>query len=142
MSTNSLPTIVASRTLNGNVRLKPRSRFSGRHDALADRAPEIHDPSVTGAQQRIVTAYIEELAQLVRLSPYHFCRAFKQSLGIPPHRFHTLRRIERAKALLAKPGSSVTDVGLSVGFSQTSSLSAAFRKATGSTPTAYHRSLC
>jgi AraC family transcriptional regulator len=102
-------------------------------------------------QQRIVTTYIDEhldeqislaaLAQLVRLSPYHFCRTFKQSLGIPPHRFHTLRRIERAKALLAKPGSSVTDIGLRVGFNQTSSFSAAFRKATGLTPTAYHRSL-
>jgi AraC family transcriptional regulator len=102
-------------------------------------------------QQRIVTAYIEEhmaetislttLAQLVRLSPYYFCRAFKRSFGIPPHRFHTSRRIERAKALLAEPMPSVTEIGLVVGFSETSSFSAAFRKGTGLTPTAYHRSL-
>lgn len=102
-------------------------------------------------QQRIVLAYIEEhvaeqislitLAQLVRLSPYYFCRAFKQSLGIPPHRYHTNRRIERAKALLAQDASSVTDIGFTVGFSQTSSFTAAFRKATGGTPTAYRRSL-
>jgi AraC family transcriptional regulator len=102
-------------------------------------------------QQRIVSAYIEEhlsesiplatLAQLARLSTYHFCRAFKQSFGIPPHRFHTSRRIERAKALLAKAQPSVTDIGLTVGFSQTSSFTAAFRRATGVTPTGYHRSL-
>jgi AraC family transcriptional regulator len=102
-------------------------------------------------QQRIVTDYIEEhladqvslatLAQLVRLSPYHFCRAFKQSFGIPPHRYHTSRRIERAKTLLAKPAPSVTDIGLTVGFSQTSSFTAAFRRTTGFTPTGYHRSL-
>ena len=102
-------------------------------------------------QQRIVASYIEEhlaepiplatLAQLVRLSPYYFCRAFKQSFGMPPHRYHTSRRIEHAKALLAKSTSSVTDIGLTVGFSETSSFSAAFRKATGLTPTAYHRSL-
>jgi AraC family transcriptional regulator len=42
---------------------------------------------------------------------------------------------------LAKPTPSVTDIGLTVGFSETSSFSAAFRKATGLTPTAYHRSL-
>jgi AraC family transcriptional regulator len=78
---------------------------------------------------------------LVRLSPFYFCRAFKQSFGIPPHRFHTSRRIERAKALLAKPAPSVTDIGLTVGFSETSSFTAAFRKATGFTPTSYHRSL-
>ena len=43
--------------------------------------------------------------------------------------------------LLAKPGFSVTDIGLTVGFSQTSSFTAAFRKATGFTPTGYHRNL-
>jgi AraC family transcriptional regulator len=102
-------------------------------------------------QQRTVTTYIEEhlaeqislanLAQLVRLSPYYFCRAFKQSFGIPPHRYHGSRRVEHAKILLAKPTSSVTDIGLTVGFSETSSFSAAFRRATGLTPTAYRRSL-
>jgi AraC family transcriptional regulator len=102
-------------------------------------------------QQRIVTAHIEEhlaepislatLAQLVRLSPYYFCRAFKQSFGLPPHRYHTQRRIEQAKILLGKPRPSVTEIGLSVGYSETSSFTTAFRKATGITPTAYHRSL-
>jgi AraC family transcriptional regulator len=106
---------------------------------------------LAGWQQRIVTAYIEDhladpisladLAELVSLSTYHFCRAFKQSFGIPPHRYHTGRRIDRAKALLAKPAPSVTKIGLTVGFSETSSFSAAFRKATGLTPTAYHRGL-
>jgi AraC family transcriptional regulator len=77
----------------------------------------------------------------VGLSTYHFCRAFKQSFGIPPYRYHTSRRINRAKALLANPAPSVTNIGLAVGFSETSSFTAAFRKATGLTPTAYHRSL-
>ena len=101
--------------------------------------------------QRIVTGYIEEhlaeqiplatLAQLVRLSPFYFCRAFKQSFGVPPHRYHNNRRIEHAKMLLAKPAPSVTGIGLTLGFSETSSFTAAFRKATGQTPTAFHRSL-
>jgi AraC family transcriptional regulator len=102
-------------------------------------------------QQRVVTAYIEEhlaepislavLAGLARLSTFYFCRAFKHSFGVPPHRYHTIRRIERAKTLLANATPSVTDIGLTLGFSETSSFSAAFRKATGLTPTAYHRSL-
>jgi AraC family transcriptional regulator len=102
-------------------------------------------------QQRVAAAYIEEhlaeqislktLARLVRLSPYHFCRAFKQSFGMPPNRYHTGRRIELAKILLAKPAASVTEIGLTLGFSQTSSFSAAFRRTTGITPTSYHRSL-
>lgn len=102
-------------------------------------------------QQRIVAAYIEQhlaepislaaLAQLVHLSSYYFCRAFKQSFGIPPHRYHISRRIERAKELLGDPEQSVTDIGLALGFSETSSFSAAFRQTTGITPTQYRRNL-
>src|SRR6266850_7398726 len=120
---------------------------------LNPATPHVRTPIRGGLaawQQRVATTFIEEhlaeqislatLAQLVRLSPYYFCRAFKQSFGIPPHRFHTSRRIEHAKALLAKPAPSVTDIGLTIGFSETSSFTAAFRKATGFTPTGYHRS--
>jgi AraC family transcriptional regulator len=102
-------------------------------------------------QQRMVTDYVEEhlaepislneLAQLVRRSVYHFCRAFKKSFGVPPHRYHTIRRIERAKSLLAEPACSVTEIGLMLGFSETSSFTAAFRRMTGLTPTAYRRSV-
>jgi AraC family transcriptional regulator len=102
-------------------------------------------------QQRIVAAYIEEhmseqiplatLARMSRLSTFHFCRAFKQSFGVPPHRYHTNRRIEQAKLMLAERRHSVTEVGLSVGFSETSSFTAVFRKVTGQTPSHYHRAL-
>jgi len=103
------------------------------------------------SQQRVVTAYIEEhlseqiplatLARLARLSPFHFCRAFKQSFSVPPHRYHTSQCIEQAKVMLAERKHSVTEVGLTVGFSETSSFTAAFRKITGLTPSRYHRAL-
>jgi len=106
---------------------------------------------LAGWQQRSVTAYIEEhladqiqlstLAQIARLSPYHFCRAFKRSMGLPPHRYHATRRIERAKAMLEKGSVSVTEVGFALGFAQTSSFSAAFRRVTGITPSEYQRRL-
>jgi AraC-like DNA-binding protein len=122
-----------------------------RLNSAAPRAESQVRGGLAAWQQRTLREYIEEnlpeqiplaaLAQLVRLSPHHFCRAFKQSFGMPPHRYHASRRIERAKALLANATHSVTDIALTVGFSETSSLTAAFRKATGLTPTAYHRSL-
>jgi AraC family transcriptional regulator len=77
----------------------------------------------------------------VHLSPYHFSRAFKQSFGMPPHRYLTNQRIERAKSLLAARKLSVTEIGLDVGFSETSSFTSAFRKVTGETPTDYRRRL-
>ena len=83
---------------------------------------------------------LSQLAELARLSPFHFARAFKQSFGLPPLRYVAGRRIERAKELLAAD-TSITQVGLAVGFGETSSFTSAFRKHTGVTPTAYRRSL-
>ena len=100
-------------------------------------------------QQKRVVEFIEEhlaedvslatLAGLVDLSPYHFARAFKQSLGAPPHRYHMARRMDRARRLLQKPELSITEVGIQTGFRETSSFTRAFRKFTGLTPTEYRR---
>jgi AraC family transcriptional regulator len=102
-------------------------------------------------QQRRIVEFIEDhladdfplaaLASLAQLSTYHFARAFKRSFGIPPHRYHTNRRIERARALLANPKTSVAEVALEVGFSGASAFAATFRRATGQTPTDYRRGL-
>lgn len=124
------------------------------HELMSVGEAAAEEPAKGGLapwQQRVVISYMEEhlgeplplatLAGLVRLSPHYFCRAFKRSLGVPPHRYHTQLRIEQAKALLARPSSSVTEIGLSMGFQETSSFTAAFHKTTGLTPTAYRRSL-
>jgi AraC family transcriptional regulator len=120
---------------------------------LEHGAPAKNDSFVRGGlatlQRRNAAAYIEEhlhepisigtLAGLARLSKFHFCRAFKQSFGAPPHRYQTGRRIERAKALLAKRDVSITEIGHTVGFSETSSFCSTFRKTTGITPSAYRK---
>ena len=102
-------------------------------------------------QKRMVTAYIEDhvneqialatLAHLVRLSPYHFSRVFKQSLGMPPHRYQSSRRIEHAKLLLAERAIPVMEIGLTIGFNSPNAFATAFRKATGLAPSTYRRSL-
>jgi len=102
-------------------------------------------------QQRRVVEFIEAhladdfplaaLAGLVQLSTYHFARAFKRSFGVPPHRYHTNRRVERARALLTDPRTSVAEVALQVGFSGASAFAATFRRTTGQTPTDYRRAL-
>ena len=100
-------------------------------------------------QQKRVVEFIEAhlaeeislaaLAALVDLSLYHFARAFKQSFGVPPHRYHMARRMDRAKSLLQGPALPVTQIGVQIGFRETSSFTRAFRKATGLTPTEYRR---
>jgi AraC family transcriptional regulator len=102
-------------------------------------------------QRRKAVAYIEEhlaepislavLAGLVGLSSCYFCRAFRQSFGMPPQRYQLSQRIERAKTLLAKHAASVTEVSHTVGYSDTSAFCTAFRRLTGLTPSAYRREL-
>jgi AraC family transcriptional regulator len=120
------------------------------NSGTGDAVPSLRG-GLAGWQRRSVAQYIEEniaenislseLATLARLSIFHFSRAFKQSFGLPPHRYHTSRRIERAKILLAKPNQSVTEIALDMGFSDTSSFTAAFRRLAGRTPTDYRRSV-
>jgi AraC family transcriptional regulator len=92
----------------------PEQRANNGHEESAGK-PRV-EARVRGGlaawQQRTVVTYIEEhlaepislatLAQLVRLSPYHFSHAFKQSFGTPPHRYHNGPHIARPKILLAE----------------------------------------
>jgi AraC-like DNA-binding protein len=71
--------------------------------------------------------------------PLHFARAFKHSFGVPPHRYHLNRRIERAKSLLRERARSVTEVGLMLGFCDTSAFTTSFRRAMGMTPSDYRQ---
>lgn len=100
-------------------------------------------------QQKRLMEFIEEhlaeeislavLAQLTGLSLYHFARAFTQSFGVPPHRYHMARRMDCARNLLRKLTLSVTEIGIQTGFRETSSFTRAFRRFTGLTPTEYRR---
>jgi AraC family transcriptional regulator len=122
------------------------------NDATGERSDANHARGgLAGWQRNRVADFVEEhlaenvplaaLAELARLSPFHFSRAFKQSFGAPPHRYLIGRRIERAKTLLAGADRSVTEIGLAVGFAETSSFTSAFRRHTGMTPTIYRRGL-
>jgi AraC family transcriptional regulator len=80
---------------------------------------------------------LSELAGLVELTPRYFCEVFKQAMGRPPHQFQIEQRIERAKSLLCRSETSVTDVALMVGFSSQSHLNVYFRRVVGVTPARY-----
>jgi AraC family transcriptional regulator len=84
---------------------------------------------------------LAEIAAELGLSPWHFCRAFRESTGDPPHRWLARRRIAAAQAMLRDPGRSVTDIALAVGFGGTTQFARAFRRATGLAPTEYRRRL-
>lgn len=84
---------------------------------------------------------LDDLANLVNLSRFHFCTAFRRSTGRTPHQWLTLQRIDRARELLADAELSVTDIALSVGYETPSAFAASFRKVTGVSPSHFRRQL-
>jgi AraC family transcriptional regulator len=79
------------------------------------------------------------LAEEAGLSPYHFSKAFKASLGVPPWRYVTERRIHRAKELLLDRCRSITEIAHDLGFSSHSHFTDVFRKKTGRAPSRFRR---
>ena len=82
---------------------------------------------------------VGELAPMAGLSECHFSRAFRQSIGMPPHRYILSRRIAVGAGLLERTERPMTDVALSVGFSDHSHFTRMFVRMTGETPSSYRR---
>jgi len=77
---------------------------------------------------------LEALAEMAGLSTHHFARAFKQSVGMPPHCYVLQRRIERAQHMLVSTQLPLSEIALSAGFSDQSHLARHFRRMTGLSP--------
>lgn len=77
---------------------------------------------------------LDTLSGLVALSPYHFCRLFKQSTGLSPHQFVIQVRVERAKTLLLRGNLNVSQVALEVGFCASTHLNRHMKRLMGVNP--------
>ncbi len=82
---------------------------------------------------------LQLLAQLVGLDKYQLLRLFAAEVGMPPHAYQILVRIEHARALLAR-GLAPASVAAEVGFTDQSHLSRHFRRLEGTTPGRFQRS--
>ncbi|HJV61791.1 MAG TPA: AraC family transcriptional regulator [Albitalea sp.] len=72
---------------------------------------------------------LADLAQAACLSEYHFARMFKTSFGCSPHAWVMQRRVERARALLARGRLSLDEVARRCGYAHLSHMNAALRRA-------------
>lgn len=82
---------------------------------------------------------LKDIAAHVGLSPYHFNRTFKRTVGVSPHRYLLLRRIERAKELLVQSTMTIGEVAARVGYDDPNQLARLFRQELHISPSGYRR---
>jgi AraC-type DNA-binding domain-containing proteins len=117
---------------------------------LSSEGAKRHGSGLAAWQVRRVTEYmlanldrpisLSELAQLVGLSRFHFCTAFRLATARTPGSWLTDQRICRAVALLEERKLSITEIALEVGYETPSSFTARFHQRMGVTPSEYRRS--
>jgi AraC family transcriptional regulator len=83
---------------------------------------------------------VEFLANEVGLSPAHFARVFKETMGVAPHRFLLTLRLDHARRLLDAPDAILSDVAQRTGFADQAHFTRLFKREFGVTPGAMFRS--
>jgi AraC family transcriptional regulator len=117
---------------------------------LAGGVPRIADPPARD-RKRISDAvrYIEEtadeplglgeVAQVARMSRYHFLRTFRRTLGVTPYQLLLNLRMRRAATALKTSAAPVATVAFASGFGDLSTFNARFRGVIGMTPQAFRK---
>jgi AraC family transcriptional regulator len=119
------------------------------------RGQDVTDPSggvsykLNDNRVRRVLNYIEthleedltvaNLAEIANLSPFHFTRMFAATLGVPPNKYVSRRRLENAKSMIKLGLLPLTEIAHRSCFSSQASFNRAFRRATGMSPGEYRR---
>lgn len=83
--------------------------------------------------------HASDLSAVAQRSTAHFSRSFKQAFGEPPHAYVVRRRLEEACHLMLTSSASLSEIALSVGFSDQSHLCKHFRQALGQSPSNWRR---
>jgi AraC family transcriptional regulator len=85
------------------------------------------------------TFTVVDLAAVVNLSVFHFSRMFANTMGIPPRRYVSQRRLGAAKMMLNAGKYPLSEIAFRSGFSSQASFTRAFLRATNMTPGAFRQ---
>lgn len=85
------------------------------------------------------TLTLERLAEVCKLSPSHFARAFKKTTGQTPHHYVISSRLIKAGELIRKTDASLHDIAMQTGFSSQSHMTSLMRRQWGTTPAEHRR---
>jgi transcriptional regulator GlxA family with amidase domain len=82
---------------------------------------------------------LEALAERIQLSPRHFARKFKATLGLTPSDFVEGLRLDEARWLLENGDDPVNDLAQTVGYKGDDTFRRAFERRYGIAPAEYRR---
>lgn len=77
---------------------------------------------------------LEVLAGIAAMSPYHFSRRFKETVGMAPHAYVMYRRAHKAKNMLIETNESLAQIAYDCGFASQSHMTTNVKKVLGITP--------
>jgi AraC family transcriptional regulator len=117
----------------GSVSAEGRNARGGLASWQLQRARDFINANLAGDPS------ISEVAKVCGLSTNYFVRAFKQATGVPPYRWLTKQRIERAKELLQDPGRELADIAQLCGFVDQSHFTRVFSRSEGYSPGRWRR---
>lgn len=80
---------------------------------------------------------IEEMADIMHLSPNYFIRLFRSQFGITPMKYLTDQRLKLASKLLIDRNYSIKEIAIKTGFSTVYYFDRIFKQHTGFTPSQY-----
>jgi len=122
-------------SLYGGMRPLTRRALGGLTPFQERRAKELLTQNISG------DVPLSELARECGLSLTSFSRAFRKSVGVPPHRWVIGRRIELAKTLLRDDPMSLAEIALACGFSDQSHFTRFFTATVGVSPGLWRRTV-
>ena len=82
---------------------------------------------------------LTDIANSAIVSRFHFCRTFKDAIGVTPGRYLSAIRIYQAKRMLLNTRMNVTDIAFAVGFNSLGSFSNHFTDSVGLAPGRFRR---
>jgi AraC family transcriptional regulator len=77
------------------------------------------------------------MAEQANVSPFHFARTFRKTIGVTPHQFVLRQRIQRSLKLIKEGKLPLSQIALESGFYDQAHFTHAFRKVIGVTPAQY-----
>ncbi|WP_116139004.1 helix-turn-helix domain-containing protein [Trinickia diaoshuihuensis] len=106
--------------------------LEGKRRALAPKAAARVADFIESSLDRRLT--LADLASVLDMSVPHFKALFRETFGVPAHRYVVQRRVERAKALLSSGAHDVAQVAFETGFAHQSHMAHWMNRLLGVSP--------